>query len=142
MFLPASGAATDLDSNTLVGIYLRPGNGSAGRVSFELAVNVGAAEQSGGYESMPVTGDLNLLLALGGNGRSPKGYLVAGAGGHVELVEETGSGNEYTNYGGTVNLGASLLFGGGRFDLRAAHNLYLGSKNVSGRTVVALGYGF
>ena len=142
MLLPASGESAEYDSNLFFGLHFRSGGRNGAKVSYEFAVDVGTTEVSGGYESRPVAGVLNLLVSTGGSASRTRGCLIAGAGGVMELVEETGSGTGYTNYAGTVSLGAGLLLGGGRFELRAAYNMFLGSDNVGGRAVVALGYGF
>ena len=142
MLLPSAGGSADYDSSLLLGFYYRPMGLNGAGLGYELGAQVGAASEAGGYESVPVTGSVSLLFPLGkGKGRT-KAYLLSGLGGMVESVTEQTSGDRYTNYAGTLDLGGGVGLAGGRLDLRLTWCFLLWSQNLVGHGVVAAGYSF
>jgi hypothetical protein len=142
MFLPSAGASADYDSPLLMGLYYRPKGLNGAGLGYELGAQVGSPSKGGGYESLPVTGSVSLLFPLGeGKGRA-RAYLLSGLGGLVESVTEQTSGDRYTNYAGTLDLGGGVGLAGGRLDLRLAWCFLLGSENLVGHGIAAAGYSF
>jgi len=139
--LPGSGDLADYDSNAMLGLYYRPRELNGSKLVWEFALGFGGSETSEEYDSRPITGDAHLLFPLGSGGRT-RGYLLTGIGTMIELVEDTSSAAEYTNYVGVLDLGGGLAFGDGRYDARFTYGFYLGSENLIGQALLALGYSF
>ena len=140
--LPGSGDVADYDSNAMLGLYYRPRKLNGSKLVWEFALGFGGSETSEEYDSRPITGDAQVLFPLGSSGRRTRGYLLTGIGTMIEFVEDTAGGTDYTNYVGVLDLGGGLAFGDGRYDARFTYGFYLGSDNLTGQALLALGYSF
>ena len=69
-------------------------------------------------------------------------YVLAGAQGISESATLYGSGPAESRMGAGVNLGVGFAAPKGRWDLRAAYSVVLGSDNASGSILVAAGTSF
>jgi len=136
VLLPGSGDAADYNSSLMFGLYYRPREINGENLGYELAVQVGSPSKGEMYESLPAGGSFNLLFPLRKRERRAKAYLLSGLGCLAESVTQKGTGDRYTNYAATLDLGAGLALAGGRLDLRAAWCFLLGSENVVGHGVV------
>ncbi len=67
---------------------------------------------------------------------------LAGGAGVIEFVTDTVTDEKYVNYAWALDLGAGLLFAGGKADIRLAYEFLLGSGNLGGQAVVSFGYRF
>lgn len=142
MLLPTSGDAADYDPDFLFGLYYRSSRLNGESFNYELALGIGSTSDGGGYGTRPATGSFNVLFPLGKADAGTRWYLLSGLGGMAELVDEDATDDEYMNYAGILNLGGGLAFGGRKFDLRLAYSVLLGSENVGGHGVFAVGYCF
>lgn len=140
--LPGSGELADYDSNFVLGLYYRPRKLNGSKLVWEFAVGFGGSETSEEYDSRPITGDAQVLFPLGSADRKTRGYLLTGLGTMIELVQDTAGGTDYTNYVGVLDLGGGLAFGDGRYEARFTYGFYLGSDNLTGQALLALGYSF
>ncbi len=145
--LPSPGESQDYGANAILGVSYRIGRhgsstgstGSTGprpRVAYEIGLDIGMSEEAGGYSSVPVRARFDALFGSGSV------YLLAGGAGAIEFVTDTLTDKRYTNYAGALDLGAGLLFAGGKADVRLAYEVLLGSDNLGGQTVVSFGYRF
>lgn len=127
--LPASGDVAGYGANPAIGVSYRRG-------ILEVGLDLGAAEEAGGYKSTPLVWRLDVVF-----GRKAA-YLLAGGGFAEEFVDDSRDGRSYTNGAFGLNLGAGYHFAGGRADVRVVYQILLGSDNVGGQSALTVGWRF
>jgi hypothetical protein len=138
------GEVRDSAGGALVGIYYRRGRFSESKFLYEFGLDASTRDESGGFATQPFGGRADLLFRLGGSGdgKAVRMYLASGLAGFVEQVEDLGTGESYTNYAAALSLGGGVGLLDERLDLRLLHDLFLGSDNLQGKTMVAVSYAF
>ena len=140
--LSPSGELRDHDPNAVLGVSWGFEGANGSRISYELGGDMGLREESGGFSSLPLGGRFDVLFRLGGSPEGTHAYVLSGGSGYVEFAESLSSGREYTNYAAGIDLGAGLVFAGGKLDVRISHAVLIGSENLDGQTLVSAGYAF
>ena len=114
------------------------------RFVYELGVDYAPAKSKDGSTSSQLIffrGEA-LFWTGGAEDQSPGLYVLAGAQGISESAEFYGSGPTASRMGAGINLGVGFGAPRGRWDLRAAYSLVLGSDNAGGSILVAAGTSF
>lgn len=134
--MPGSGEQKGFDLSALIGLQYRFQQSRGSTLCFEAGLDVAEMNAHDGSEATWIyVGDFDVLFAKR-NGSSSRGYLLSGLGVLVDATENN------TAYVGTLNLGGGFESGDGRWDLRLAYRLLLGSNNVGGLTVLTAGVSF
>jgi len=140
--LPSSSAGREYAENPTIGFFYGLGPRAASRISAELAIDIAGAEESAGYESVPIAGRADFLFRIAGRGDGVHVYALGGGVGYAEFVEQATSGETYINFAGGVEVGIGFVLAGGRLDVRFADAMLLGSENIANQGTVSLGYSF
>jgi hypothetical protein len=140
--LPTSGEFRDYGVSPLLGLRYLVAAGDGVKISYELGLDLGPKEESGGFESSQYGGTFDALLSFGGDDARSRPYLVGGVAGLVELVEDAAAGESYTNYVAGLSLGGGYSLLRNRLDVRLVYQALLGSENLAGQALASVGYAF
>lgn len=134
LMLPGSGAATEYESSPFFGLQYRMG-GDSSKLSLELGLDYTSSDAGTAEGSSTLTsGRADVLFHIGGGGGP---YLLSGLGALFESSDASGSGKA-----GLLDVGAGMVFIGGKLDVRLTHAVLLGGDNVSGMTLLSTAYRF
>jgi hypothetical protein len=140
LMLPVAVEEGSWDSGLRAGLYYRGGS----KTVYEFGLDYASIESDDGLTS-------SALLFLRGDvlfGRWSEDddkagfYFLAGIQGISEQAELSGSGKTESRTGGGLNLGLGIGSPKGKWDVRAAYSIVLGSDNAKGDVIVATGFAF
>lgn len=136
VLMPGSGEKKNFGLSAVIGLQYRFQQSSGSKLCFEAGLETAEMNAQDGSEAIQIyVGDFDVLFTRQ-YGSSSRGYLLSGLGVLADATEND------TAYVGTLNLGGGFEFDGGRWDLRLAHRVLLGSNNVGGLTVLTAGVSF
>jgi hypothetical protein len=132
--LPGSGTATEYESSPFFGLQYRM-RGDSSKFSLELGLDYTSSDaESAGSSSTLTSGRADVLFHMGKSGGL---YLLSGLGALLESSDVSGSSKA-----GLLDVGAGMVFVGGKLDVRLTHAMLLGGDNVSGMTLLSTAYHF